>query len=160
VTDERRPTLSTEGFDPDSWRLLIGVVIVAALGALAYWRYSNPSLDPEGPIRAGSARLTLERDDGQSLTKIGRRPAPELWYRVTLDEAPLGARQHLRCEWIDPNGTVERANGYETKAIDHLPWETHARLRLRADAPIGQWRAILYRDDEQLRALSFEVIDE
>src|SRR5262245_48317360 len=124
-----QPTLSPAGLESTRRALVIGVVTVAALAGLGYWRSAEVLRGSQGALRAGAARLTLAQDDGRrSLAKVGRRREPELWYRVTLEEAALGAPQRLRCEWTDPTGRVMHENRYETKPIDHLPWETHARL--------------------------------
>ncbi len=156
----RQASLSPEGFESERWKLVIVVAFVFALAGFCNGQSSGSLHTSRSALRAGTARLTFAQDDGHSLAKVRRRQEPELWYRVTLDDAPIGAPQRLRCQWTDPSGHIVRENHYETKSIDHLPWETYARLRLRADAPLGQWHATLYRSAEKLYELSFEVVDE
>ena len=156
----RKPALSSESFESERWKLVISLAIVVVLAGFWYWHSSESFHTSQSPLHAGIARLTFAQDDGHSFARVGRRQEPELWYRVTLDDAPLGAPQQLRCEWTDPSGRIVHENRYKTKSIDHLPWETHARLRLRTDAPLGRWHATMYRGAERLHELSFEVVDE
>ncbi len=148
------------GTNSKSIAVAVAIVLIAGITTYAYWRYSEAQRGVQGALTAGSARLTFAADDGKSLSKVSRNPAPELWLRVALNEAPLGVSQKLRCEWVDPTGRLVRENRYETKVIDHLPWVTHARLQLRADAPLGMWRATLFRNEQKIWEQSFEVANE
>src|SRR4051812_21468023 len=104
------------------WKWLFAIALIGIIALYAGDRYSN-SRTASGPLKAGTARLTYEKDDGNSLARVDRKKQAELWFRVVLDEAPLGVPQALHCEWRDPAGQLVRENAYDTKVIDHTPWE-------------------------------------
>ncbi len=96
---------------------------------------------------------------GNEITRINRIETPEIWYRVSFDQAPKGERIALHCEWYEPDGSLAHKNNYRTRPINHLPWETHARYRLPFNAPLGQWHVTLYRNKVVLQTGYFEVVE-
>jgi hypothetical protein len=135
------------------------IVVIALVAGFAVWHYWQLSVRAQGPLVVNSSLLSFDLVDNNPITTVSRSRGPELWFRVLLSEAPLGVRQSLRYEWINPTGSVVKENNYKTKVIDRLPWETHARLRLDENAPKGFWRVKLFRDMETLREMEFEVTD-
>jgi hypothetical protein len=111
------------------------------------------------PVTASSGRLTLKDDDNGDLAVVDRKKEPELWYRVTLENAPIGSKLALSCDWIDPQGKVVHRNRYETREIDRPVWPTHARYQLTPNAPAGTWTVRLYQADRVLHSKTFEVRD-
>jgi hypothetical protein len=111
-------------------------------------------------MTASSGRLTLERDEGDSLTVIDPRRQQEIWYRVMLEDPPFGRRLSFTCEWIAPGGKVAHRNRYETSKITRKPWQTHARYQFPADAPRGPWRVRLLLQHREIYGLDFEVREE
>jgi hypothetical protein len=137
--------------------LIAGLILLAGVGVAVYL-YSRPSPSLEG-ITASAGRLTLEKDDGADLKWIDRKSGPELWYRVTLRDVPLGIQLDLQCDWIDPAGTVVHRNRYQTRTIDKAVWPTHAKCRIRPDAPTGTWTVKLSLEGRVLHSTTFEVRD-
>jgi hypothetical protein len=138
--------------------LAVALVVLVLGGGVAWYFFSrrDSALDA---VTATEGRLTLAKDDGGKLKVVDRRQKPELWFRVTLDDAPLGKALPLTCEWVEPGGKIAHRNRFQTKEITHNPWQTHARHRLGADAPVGTWTVRLLLDGRELRALTFEVRD-
>ena len=110
------------------------------------------------PLVASRGRVTLADEHGE-MPVFDRRESPEIWYRVLIDSAPLHRRFFLAGEWRDPVGRIAHGHSYLTELITHLPWETHVRFRLPADAMCGTWRVRLLTGDGELHAMSFEVTD-
>jgi hypothetical protein len=110
-------------------------------------------------VTASSGRLTREEDNGGDLAAVSRREGPEIWYRVTLAGAPVGAKLSLTCDWIDPAGRVAHQNHYETRVIDRPVWPTHARYRLGPGSTTGTWTVRLALDGRVLHSTTFEVRD-
>jgi len=113
---------------------------------------------PPVSLVASRGRVTLADDRGE-MPLFDRRESPEIWYRVLLDSAPLQRRLPLVGEWRDPVGRIAHSHSYETAPITHLPWETHVRFRLPADAMPGTWRVRLLADGGELHAMPFDVTD-
>jgi hypothetical protein len=149
----------TAGRGVGTGAILALLLAVAVAGWFGYerLRHAAPQVAAhDAQIAASAARLTLAEAGGDDAV-FDRRTIPEIWYRVTLDSAPRGARLRLVGEWTDPAGRVAHRNRYETKPISHLPWETHVRFRLPADAPTGTWRVRLLSNDRELHSMPFEV---
>jgi hypothetical protein len=133
--------------------LIIALIAIAiGLGVLE----RNPSQADFGIVEAIDGRLNRESEPG-TVQEIDRDTAAEWWFRVTLDRVPLGARLPLVCEWRDPSGNVAHRNRYETKPVDHLPWETHARFRFPPDAPLGRWTVRLSLQERVLQTIEFNL---
>jgi hypothetical protein len=135
----------------------LAAVLLAVAGAVAwyYFGHKDPAL---AAVTASGSRLTLEKDEG-NLKAVDRRKKPEVWFRVTLENAPVGKELALTCECVDPAGRVAQRNRYRTREITRTPWPTHARYRLGADAPPGKWTVRLLLDGRELRSQTFEVRD-
>jgi hypothetical protein len=134
-------------------------VVLLAVGGGILWYYFHQKAEAEKAVTAAEGRLTLQKDDGGSLKSFDRKDSPEVWFRVTLENAPLGRELALSCEWLDPTGKVAHRSRFRTKEITHTPWPTHARYRLSADAPLGTWTVRLLLAGRELRSQTFEVRD-
>ena len=132
--------------------LLAGIVTIVVAVSSANRSAATASLT------AVESRFTLEPDNGR-LTSVDRRSNAEVWYRVTLSEAPLGSKLTLHCDWIDPEGRIVHENHYETRVIDKKLWPTYARCRIGPEAPLGTWTARLSIEDRVLASSSLEVRD-
>ncbi len=135
------------------WLLLV----LGVAGGIGYYVWNRDTSFPD--VTADSGRLTTEADEKETLTVVDRRTGPEVWFRVVLRNAPVGAVLPLKVEWIDPSGKVYHRNRYETKPVALSDWPTHARCRIRADAPAGPWRVELSLQGRLLHQQSFEVRD-
>lgn len=133
------------------------LVLLLGLGLLYVFGMKHRGAGTAIPVIATEGRITLEKDDGKSLASIDRNATPEVWFRVTLDNAPVGQALTLDCHWIDPAGHVAHQNHYTTKEIDKTVWPTHARFQLGPTSPLGKWTVKLVQDGRLLQAASFEV---
>jgi hypothetical protein len=139
----------------------LGFVIVAlcvAGGVVAYYFYSRDAAPPAA-ITATDGRLTLEKDDGGNMASIDRTARPDIWFRVTLENAPVGKTLTLDCDWTDPAGKVVHQNHYTTKEIDRPRWPTHAHYQFGRASPPGKWVVVLLHEGNVLKSLSFDVTD-
>ncbi|MBW4692988.1 MAG: DUF3859 domain-containing protein [Lyngbya sp. HA4199-MV5] len=88
---------------------------------------------------------------------ISRQTSPELFYNVTLKDAPVGKKLALTCDWVAPGGQVVKQNRYETRQINTPVWNTHCKYPLDANAPQGDWEVRLLLGDRQLSNTKFDV---
>jgi hypothetical protein len=91
----------------------------------------------------------------QPVTTVNR--PSELAYQVTLKQAPVGKTLSLRCDWLDPSGTVVKQNRYETKPITTEVWPTRCQHQLDLAAAPGTWTVKLFQGDRRLSDQTFEV---
>lgn len=108
-------------------------------------------------ISASQSRITLSQDNGGQVTTIDRSTSPQVYYRVTLQEAPLGEKLSLKCDWIDPQGQVVHQNSYQTREIDREVWPTSCRYQLGSAAPSGTWQVQMSLGEQVLSSNSFTV---
>ncbi len=130
---------------------LITCVLVA--GALTL-RQRQQTL---GRITAQQDRITLQQDDGGNLGTVVRQDNTELFYRVTLSDAPVGQQLSLSCHWSDPSGQIVRQNSYQTKKITTPVWNTFCRHTVGEDAATGPWTVEAFLGDRQLSEATFNV---
>lgn len=90
-------------------------------------------------------------------TALKRQSSPELFYNVTLKDAPVGKKLSLTCDWLAPGGQVVKQNRYETRQIDTPIWNTRCRHQLAPTAPTGNWQVRLSLDDRELSNNQFGV---
>ncbi|MBF2084252.1 MAG: hypothetical protein IGS16_06575 [Thermoleptolyngbya sp. C42_A2020_037] len=108
-------------------------------------------------VTAVQDRLTLTQDDGSNLTVVNRQQSPEVVYRVTLEQAPVGDRLTLSCSWTDPTGVIVKQNRYETKQITTPVWNTYCRMPLGSGTTAGTWTVEMFLGDRPLESAQFQV---
>jgi len=140
------------------WLALLCLVMIVTGAVLLGIRDREPV--DLSKVKATSGRITAAKDDGEDHPRINRRQLSELWYRVTLDPAPIGSRMQIECEWIGPDQKLAHRNRYQTKRISQTPWETHARFAMTRTTATGRWSVRMTCQGNVLHAKEFEVVDE
>jgi hypothetical protein len=102
-------------------------------------------------------RVTLAQDNGGNLSTIRRQNSGEIFYRITLSDAPVGQRLSLSCNWINPSGEIVHQNRYQTKEITTPIWNTFCRHPLGSEMPVGIWKVEAFLGDRRLSDATFEV---
>lgn len=102
-------------------------------------------------------RITLTEDSGGNLKVIERQSNPEVFYRVTLKDTPIGQRLNLACDWINPSGQVVKENRYQTKDITTVVWDTGCKYIINSGATPGNWKVKMSLDGRFLSDENFEV---
>lgn len=92
-----------------------------------------------------------------SPNSISRQNNADVFYNVTLKDAPVGQKLPLTCDWIAPGGQVVKQNRYETRQIETSVWETHCKYPVGSAAPTGPWQVRLRVNDRQLSNAKFNV---
>jgi hypothetical protein len=108
-------------------------------------------------IAVYSSRLTFSQDNNDNLKQVNRYPGSEIFYRLTLQNAPVGSNLSLSCNWIDPTGQIAHQNRYQTQTIDKEVWNTHCRYTIGTAAMAGQWQVEMKLGDKILSRNTFEV---
>ena len=106
-------------------------------------------------ISASSDRITLTPDQGENLKVVNK--GNNLVYLVTLNEAPVGEKLALNCNWLDPAGKVAHSNRFETKNITTPVWKTQCRYQLPSNAANGSWRVQIKTGDRLIKQAPFDV---
>lgn len=133
---------------------VIAAIAIAIIGTLFTIQQHNSTLERVSTQRN---RITLTQDDGSELRNISRQNSPEVFYRVTLKNTPVGQKLDLTCNWIDPNGQIVKQNRYQTREIDKSIWDTQCRYIIGSASTPGKWKAQIFLQGRQLSETEFEV---
>lgn len=137
----------------------IGIAIaILIIGSLATtWIVVQNRQHNLAQIVAYQSRLTLSQDNGGNLTLIERQQSPEIYYRVTLQDVPIGKKLSLKCNWMDPSGKIAHENSYQTRTIDKRNWNTHCRYQFGTASVPGTWKVQMILGDKILSSNDFTV---
>lgn len=139
-------------------RWIAGGLAAAAVGAIAITGFFiQQNRQAIARISIQQNRITSVQDDGGNLTVISRPNNPEIFYRVTLKDAPLGKKLSLSCDWIDPSGQVVKQNRYQTRDIDKSIWNTQCRYKIGTTAATGKWQVKMLIENRAIGSTSFQV---
>ncbi|BBD70187.1 hypothetical protein NIES4072_65530 [Nostoc commune NIES-4072] len=133
---------------------VIAAIAIVIMGTLFSIQQHNSTLERVSTQRN---RITLTQDDGSDLRNISRQNSPEVFYRVTLKDAPIGQKLDLTCNWINPNGEIVKQNRYQTREIDKSIWDTQCRYIIGSASTPGKWKAQIFLQGRQLSETEFEV---
>jgi hypothetical protein len=106
-------------------------------------------------ISVSQDRISFVRDGGENLNPVAK--GAEIVYRVTLNDAPIGEKLNLTCNWLDAAGKIAHTNRYETKSITTPVWNTACRYQIPLDAATGAWKVEIRAGDRSLKQMPFEV---
>lgn len=135
----------------------LGLIIVIIGGISLIFQFSQTKQASLAQINVYESRLTLSNDNGENFNSIDKQTNPEIYYRVTLQKAPMGEKLNLQCDWIDPNGNIAHQNNYETKTIDKEIWKTFCRNQFGETSLLGKWEVEMKLGDKVLSETIFEV---
>ena len=132
---------------------IAGLVVILAGGA--FWSYgTNQQI---AAISSYEDSLSLAVEKGRNIQEINRQDSPEVYYRVSIQNAPLGRKLSLQCDWLDPTGQIAHQNRYQTREIDKSVWPTHCSYRFPTEAKVGQWEVRLLIGKKLISSETFIV---
>ena len=141
-------------------RWIMGGVVVALIGAIAatavFMQNQSRVENAIANISASGSRITLAQAD-TNLTVIERQSNPRVYYRVTLQNAPIREKLSLACNWIDPSGNIAHQSRYQTRQIDKSVWPTFCYHQMNQASPTGIWKVQMSSANRTLSTSSFEV---
>ncbi|MFN6562590.1 MAG: DUF3859 domain-containing protein [Nostoc sp. ChiSLP01] len=108
-------------------------------------------------VSAQQDRISLPQNNRGNLNIISRQTNPEVFYRVTLKDAPLGKKLALSCNWIGPNGQIVKQNSYQTREINTSVWNTQCRHTINSAATVGKWQVQMFLEGRQISDETFQV---
>lgn len=137
--------------------LIGGVIAVTLTGGIATTALLHQQYQQQiARISVLQNRITLANskiDAGQ----IDRQNKPKVFYRVTLQDTPLGNRLSPTCEWIDPSGQTVLQSTYQTQLIEKSVWTTYCFYQLKANTSPGTWQVQMSLEGRSLSRQTFVV---
>jgi hypothetical protein len=139
-------------------RWIIGGVIAAiALVIIGFAAINQQKQQTLSRVSATQARIALTKDGSDSTKAIERQDNLQLFYRVTLSDAPVGQKLSMSCNWLAPNGDVMHQNRYETQEITKAVWDTTCQYKIPKNAPAGTWTVKAFVGDRLLSSTPFDL---
>ena len=129
-------------------------LVLLLVGGMVFSQRQQQTL---GNVTVGRDRITLTQDDGGTIKQVSRQANGEVFYRVTLNNAPVGEKLSLICKWSNPAGEIVHENRYQTKEISTPVWNTACRHNIGSAAPIGTWKVQAFIGDRLLSDGTFMV---
>ncbi|MDJ0511123.1 MAG: DUF3859 domain-containing protein [Crocosphaera sp.] len=155
VKVRRKETLNRE--KKRNLQIFMGMVFVLGITLTSMILLNQNYQQRLQKITIYQSRLTLSEDNGDNIQKINRQNNTEIVYRVTLQNAPLGEKLSLSCQWIDPQGNLSHQNVYQTRKIDKQVWTTYCRHLIGNASPSGTWKVEMFLGDRLLSKNNFQV---
>jgi hypothetical protein len=136
--------------------ITFGVVaaVIIGIGSTVFFNQQQGSLLAN--VSAQQDKITLESNN-ENLKNISRQTNSELFYRVTLKNAPIGKKLSLSCNWIDPTGQIVKQNNYQTREVKTSIWDTFCRYSINATAPVGNWKVEMFLEGRKISEEPFVV---
>ncbi|WP_353929495.1 DUF3859 domain-containing protein [Okeanomitos corallinicola TIOX110] len=131
---------------------VVGTIIIT-IGGLVFFNQKNASLLAN--VSAQQDKITLANEN--QINSVSRQSNPELFYRVTLKDAPIGKKLSLGCNWINPSGEIVKQNSYQTKDVTTTIWNTRCRYTINSSAPVGNWQVEMLLGGRKISEESFVV---
>lgn len=131
---------------------VVGAVIIT-IGSLVFFNQQQASLLAN--VSAQQDKITLANE--QQLNSISRQSNYEVFYRVTLKDAPIGKKLSLSCNWVDPNGQIVNQNSYTTKDVTTAIWNTRCKYTINSAASVGKWKVEMFLDGRKISEENFIV---
>lgn len=135
--------------------VLVASLLALAMTGVGLMLFVQNKAQTISKISASSDRITLTPDQGENL-KVANK-GNSLVYLVTLNEAPVGEKLALNCNWLDPAGKVAHSNRFETKNITTPVWNTQCRYQLPSNAASGSWQVQIKTGDRLIKQAPFDV---
>ncbi|MDZ8183556.1 MAG: DUF3859 domain-containing protein [Nostoc sp. ChiSLP02] len=152
---KRRQALSVQQ-NRNRW-ITSGVVALLAVVSASTIFIMHQHSSALARVSAQQDRITLASNNSGDLKTISRQTNPEVFYRVTLKDAPLGKKLALSCNWIDPSGQIVKQNSYQTREINTSVWNTQCRHAINSAAKVGKWQVQMLLEGRPISDTTFEV---
>jgi hypothetical protein len=136
--------------------ITFGVIaaVIIGIGSTVFFNQQQGSLLAN--VSAQQDKITLESNN-ENLKNISRQTNSELFYRVTLKNAPIGKKLALSCNWIDPTGQIVKQNNYQTREVKTSIWDTFCRYSINSNAPVGNWKVEMFLEGRKISEEPFIV---
>lgn len=133
---------------------IAGVVALMIAGSLFFLFLQNKA-QKIGQVSVSQHRITIVPDRGENLPAVNR--GSEVVYRVTLNNATVGEKLDLSCNWLNPAGQVAHSNRYTTKSITTPVWNTQCSYQIPVSATTGSWQVRMLVGERLLQQAQFDV---
>jgi len=138
-------------------RIVISTIAIMIFGllttmAVVYQKQQNRIAQ----IAAIQDSVTLQ-NSAKSATQFDRQKDSQIFYRVTLKNAPLNERLMISCRWSDSTGQILHQSRNQTQEITQSPWTTACSTPLTPQSPSGTWNVKMSLEERPISDQTFIV---
>ena len=138
--------------------LIGGAIAITLIGGIAAATIFHQQYQQQiERISTTQSRITLTKNSQTNIGEIDRQKNAQVFYQVTLKDAPPGDRLRLTCDWVDPSGQVVQQNNYQTQPIDKSVWATYCFRRFDNSSAVGTWQVQMSLEGRSLSRQTFVV---
>ncbi|MBE9014006.1 DUF3859 domain-containing protein [Pseudanabaenaceae cyanobacterium LEGE 13415] len=100
--------------------------------------------------------VTLE-SSANSVKQFDRQKDQQIFYRVTLKNAPISDRLIVSCQWRDSTGQIVHQSRYQTQEISRSPWVVTCSTPLTPQSQAGTWNVKMSVEERTMSDRTFTV---
>lgn len=100
--------------------------------------------------------VTLE-SSATPVKQFDRTKDPQIFYRVTLKNAPINDQVIVNCRWTDATGQIVHQSRYQTESIRRSPWVVVCSAPLTPQSQTGSWTVKMNVEERSISDQSFVV---
>ncbi|MGG6264936.1 hypothetical protein ACQ4M3_02575 [Leptolyngbya sp. AN03gr2] len=100
--------------------------------------------------------VTLE-SSAKPVTQFDRQKDQQIFYRVTLKNAPINNRLRISCRWSNSTGQIVHQSRYQTEEISRSPWVVTCNAPLTPQSQAGKWNVKMSVEERSISDRSFTV---
>lgn len=140
-----------------NWLTIAAVVAILSIAIATTAYLSQRQQQASDAVAAIQSRVTLAQDNGRSLEQVDAQSNLQIYYRVTLEDVPIGSRLSLTCDWVNPDSQVVHQSRYQTQQIARSVWTTYCYHQLSPSAATGTWEVKMFLAGRLLSSHKFVV---
>ncbi|GAP99423.1 hypothetical protein [Leptolyngbya sp. NIES-2104] len=100
--------------------------------------------------------VTLE-SSAKPVKQFDRTKDQQVFYRVTLKNAPINTQVIVSCRWTDATGQIVHQSRYQTEPISRSPWVVACSAPLTPQSQPGTWTVKMNVEERSISDQSFAV---
>jgi hypothetical protein len=136
----------------------VAVVLVGAIAIYSLFAHNQSKVrDAIANVSITSSVVSLTQTGSSPIKAISGAANQRIYYRVTLQNVPIGEKLSLSCNWIDPRGNVVHQSRYQTQQIDKSVWPTYCYHQLNSTSATGTWKVEMALAGRKIAGARFDV---
>jgi len=100
--------------------------------------------------------VTLE-SSAKPVKQFDRQKDQQIFYRVTLKNAPMNNRLRIHCQWRDSTGQLVHQSRNQTEEISRSPWVVTCNAPLTPQSQAGKWNVKMSVEERSISDRAFTV---
>ncbi|MBL8152106.1 MAG: DUF3859 domain-containing protein [Blastocatellia bacterium] len=131
--------------------------VVPSVVGVYFYVSSRSRLEKQMSEITTSKSTLVTATNANEVNSVNRQENSELRYKVTLQNAPVGEKLSMSCNWYTPSGTIANQNSWKTKTVDRAVWPTECKCKIDPSSPVGEWKVEMLIEGRTISTEVFRV---